>query len=326
MPGSPALDLIIGLVLLLAGGEFLVRGGVSLASNFRISTLVVGVTVVSLGTSAPELVVSMDAALSGHPDIAVGNVIGSNIANIGLVLGLTLIILPVMVDSRSLLFNMLVMLGVTALLILFVLDLRLDWWEGIILIFLLVSFVWYSIRGSRINLKNGIGEIPPKKYSLMVSLIIIVVSGVGLVYGARYLVDGASEIARNLGVSERAISVSVIALGTSLPELVTSAVAAFRKENDISIGNIIGSNIFNILGILGASSAILVIPGVSKSDAINISEKMAGHDLIVCLGLSVFLLLLMMPLRLIKLSRAKGLILIAAYILYIYFVFSRDVI
>jgi cation:H+ antiporter len=326
MLGSPAIDLIIGLVLLLAGGEFLVRGGVSLASNFRISTLVVGVTVVSLGTSAPELVVSMDAALSGHPDIAMGNVIGSNIANIGLVLGLTLIILPVMVDSRSLLFNMLVMLGVTALLILFVLDLRLDWWEGIILIFLLVSFVWYSIRGSRINLKNGIGEIPPKKYSLMVSLIIIVVSGVGLVYGARYLVDGASEIARNLGVSERAISVSVIALGTSLPELVTSAVAAFRKENDISIGNIIGSNIFNILGILGASSAILVIPGVSKSDAINISEKMAGHDLIVCLGLSVFLLLLMMPLRLIKLSRAKGLILIAAYILYIYFVFSRDVI
>jgi cation:H+ antiporter len=326
MPGSPALDLIIGLVLLLAGGEFLVRGGVSLASNFRISTLVVGVTVVSLGTSAPELVVSMDAALSGHPDIAMGNVIGSNIANIGLVLGLTLIILPVMVDSRSLLFNMLVMLGVTALLILFVLDLRLDWWEGIILIFLLVSFVWYSIRGSRINLKNGIGEIPPKKYSLMVSLIIIVVSGVGLVYGARYLVDGASEIARNLGVSERAISVSVIALGTSLPELVTSAVAAFRKENDISIGNIIGSNIFNILGILGTSSAILVIPGVSKSDAINISEKMAGHDLIVCLGLSVFLLLLMMPLRLIKLSRAKGLILIGAYILYIYFVFSRDVI
>jgi len=326
MFSSPLLLLIIGIVLLFAGGEFIVRGGVSLASNFKISTMVVGVTVVSLGTSAPELVVSIEAAFSGHPDIAMGNVVGSNIANIGLVLGLTIIILPVFVDSRSLLFNMLFMLGVTLLLIVFALDRQLVWWEGAILLSLIISFVWFSVRKSRISLRNGIGEIPDKKYSLIVSLLIIAVSGLALVFGARFLVQGASEIARGIGVSERAISVSVIALGTSLPELATSAVAAFRKENDISIGNIIGSNIFNILAILGTSSGLLGIPGVSNFKAIEISEKMLSTDLMVCLGFSVLLMILMLPFRRVVLGRIKGIVLVVAYLAYIFMVFSADII
>jgi cation:H+ antiporter len=326
MFSSPLFLLIIGIVLLFAGGEFIVRGGVSLASNFKISTMVVGITVVSLGTSAPELVVSIGAAFSGHPDIAMGNVVGSNIANIGLVLGLTIVILPVFVDSRSLLFNMLVMLGVTLLLIVFALDRQLVWWEGVILLFLLISFVWFSIRKSRISLMAGIGEIPTKRYSLLVSILIIVVSGLTLVFGARFLVEGASEIARGIGVSERAISVTVIALGTSLPELATSAVAAFRKENDISIGNIIGSNIFNILAILGSSSGLLGMPGVSNIKAIHISDKMFSTDLMVCLGFSILLMILMLPFRKVVLGRIKGIVLVMAYLAYIFMVFSADVI
>ena len=176
MADYPIFFLITGLVLLLGSGEFLVRGGVSLAANFRISTLVVGVTVVSLGTSAPELVVSIEAALSGHPDIALGNVIGSNIANIGLVLGLTIIIMPVFVESRSLIFSWLVMISATLLLLIFMLDGLLSRFEGVVLLLLLVAFVWHSISRSHNNLRNGIGEIPPMKYKLPVSLIIIAIS------------------------------------------------------------------------------------------------------------------------------------------------------
>jgi cation:H+ antiporter len=326
MFSSPLFLLLTGIILLFAGGEFIVRGGVSLASKFKISTMVVGVTVVSLGTSAPELVVSIEAAFSGHPDIAMGNVVGSNIANIGLVLGLTIVILPVFVDSKSLLFNMLVMLGVTLLLIVFAFDRQLTYWEGAILLILIVAFVWVSVRNSRISIRNGVGELPAGKYSLMVSILIIAVSGVTLVFGARFLVQGASEIARGLGVSERAISVSVIALGTSLPELATSAVAAFRKENDISVGNIVGSNIFNILAILGASSGLLGLPGVSHVKSIGISEKMFSTDLMVCLGFSVLLMILMLPFRRVVLGRTKGIVLIAAYLAYIFMVFNADVI
>ncbi|MFO7573937.1 MAG: calcium/sodium antiporter [Bacteroidales bacterium] len=313
----PVILLILGLILLLTGGEFLVRGGVSLASHFRISTLVVGVTVVSLGTSAPELVVSVNAALSGHPDISMGNVIGSNIANIGLVLGLTIIIMPVFINSKTLLFNGLVMIGSTLLLILFISDRNLSRAEGLILFALLVAFVWYSIQRSRKNLLNGIGEVPDRKYSLVVSLLIVFVAGFALVFGARFLVGGASEIARNIGVSERAISVSVIALGTSLPELATSAIAAFRKESDISIGNIIGSNIFNILGILGVTASI---------KSISVSPRILDFDVLWCMAISLFLFVIMLPLREVKLGRIKGGALVLIYISYIYLVFYSDVV
>ncbi len=314
---TPLIQLTAGLILLFAGGEFMVRGGVSLAANFRISTMVIGVTVVSLGTSAPELVVSVNAALSGHPDIAMGNVIGSNIANIGLVLGLTVLILPVFVDSRALLFNSLIMIGSTILLFSFIWDGRLSRPEGLILFSLLVAFVWYSMHRSRADLKRGIGDLPGKKYSLIVSLMIVLISGLALVFGARLLVEGASVIAREVGVSERAISVSVIALGTSLPELATSAIAAFRKESDISIGNIIGSNIFNILGILGVTASVR---------SISVSQRILDFDVLWCLAVSLFLFMIMLPLKTVKLGRIKGSVLVLVYFSYIYLVFVKDMV
>lgn len=308
------LYLIAGLLILIAGGEFLVRGGVSLAGHLRISTMVVGVTVVSLGTSAPELVVSLNAALSGHPDISFGNVIGSNISNIALVLGITILISPYFVKGRTVSRDWLMMLGVTVLFMIFIFSGKmLSRAEGLILFLLLVSFVWYSIRKSRRDIEKGNGDIARAKYSLPLTILIIVLASASLVLGADLLVKGASAIAENFGITERAISVSIIALGTSLPELATSAVAAIRKENEISLGNIIGSNIFNLLGILGLSS---MFKGIRVAD-----QHVLNTDVWWMLGISILLFILILPLKGSKLSRWKGLILVSIYLIYIYTVF-----
>ncbi len=309
-----SLYLIAGLILLLAGGEFLVRGGVSLAGHFKISALVVGVTVVSFGTSAPELVVSLDAALSGHPDISLGNVIGSNISNIGLVLALTVIITPYFVNTRAVIRDWAVMLAVSLILIVFLFTGRqLSRPEGIIMVILLILFLYVVLKHSRKELRNGIGMPPIIRYSVLISILLILVSSLALVIGADFLVKGASEIARNLNVSERVISVSVIALGTSLPELATSAVAAARKQNEISIGNIIGSNIFNILAILGITSSIAPI-SIQDTGVLT-------FDLWYMLAISILLMLLILPVKGSKLSRWKGLILVMSYILFLFFIY-----
>jgi cation:H+ antiporter len=310
------LKLFAGLIILIVGGEFLVRGGVSLAGHLRISTLVVGVTVVSFGTSAPELVVSLDAAVSGHPDISLGNVIGSNISNISLVLAITILITPYFVYTRSVLRDWSMMIGVTILFIAFLLTgERLSRIEGLIMVILLVSFVWNSIQRSRNTIKNGNISYPVPGYSLSVAITIILVSSASLVLGADLLVKGASQIAKNFGISERVISVSVIALGTSLPELATSAMAAARKQNEISIGNIIGSNIFNLLAILGLTSSI---------KAIEVEDRrVITTDIWWMLAISIVLFLLILPLKGSKLTRFKGLILGLFYVCYIYMVFSR---
>ncbi len=309
-----SLYLIAGLILLLAGGEFLVRGGVSLAGHFKISALVVGVTVVSFGTSAPELVVSLEAAISGHPDISLGNVIGSNISNIGLVLALTIIITPYFIKTRAVVRDWIVMLVVSIILIVFLYTGRqLSRPEGLIMIILLILFVFAVLKHSRKELRNGRGMPPTIRYSVIASIFLIIVSSLALIIGADFLVRGASEIARSFNVSERVISVSVIALGTSLPELATSVVAAARKQNEISIGNIIGSNIFNILAILGITSAIAPI---SIQDT-----GVLSFDLWYMLGISILLMLIILPLRGSYLGRWKGVILIMSYILFLFFVY-----
>ncbi len=308
------LYLIAGLVLLLAGGEFLVRGGVSLAGHFKISALVVGVTVVSFGTSAPELVVSLNAALSGHPDISLGNVVGSNISNIGLVLALTVIITPFFVNTRSVLRDWAVMIVISILLIIFLFTGRaLSRLEGIIMLTLLAVFVIGTLKHSRMQLKKGMGSPPEIKYTVVISIFLIIVSSIALVIGSNFLVKGASEIARSFNISERVISVSVIALGTSLPELATSAVAAARKQNEISLGNIIGSNIFNILAILGVTSTIAPI---SIQDT-----GVLSFDLWYMLGLSILLMLLILPLKGSQLGRWKGVLLVISYILFLFFIY-----
>ncbi len=304
-----------GFILLLAGGEFLVRGAVSLASSLRVSTLVIGVTVVSLGTSAPELVVSVSAVLKGHHGIATGNVIGSNIANIGLVLGVTVLIMPVVVNSRKLLVSWGVMMAVTLLLLLFLLDGTLSGREGGVLLLILALFIFFSMRASRRSDGIKSGDLPVAGYSIPLAVLITILSCISLALGARLLIDGASGIARVIGVSERLISVSVVAFGTSLPELVTSAVAAVRRQTDISIGNILGSNIFNVLIVMGAASVVRDI---------NIPDRIVDFDMLWCIGLSLVLLFLVMPPGRIRLGRFRGALLLAIYISYILFAFLGE--
>jgi len=298
-------------------GDFLVKGSVSLAGHFKVSKLVVGVVVVSFGTSAPELVVSLDAAIKGHPDIAIGNVVGSNIANIALVLGLTAIILPVRVKKKAIHFDWAVMMLISLLLYIFCLNLILQTYEGIIFLMILGAFIFRSIYKSRKENISSLEEPIPPKHKLIVSFALIAVAVTGLIYGAEFLVRGASNIALRFGVDERIISVSVIALGTSLPELATSIAAAVRKELDIFIGNIIGSNIFNILAILGLTS-------IFKN--IDINPMILKFDIFWMLGISLLLFLFILPLRKGAVTRWKGLVFVSVYFLYIYLAFTTGLI
>lgn len=306
------LYLFLGLFILLISGEFLVRGGVSLGRKTGISELVIGVTVISLGTSAPELVVSLQAALSGHPDISVGNVVGSNISNVSLVLALTIIVFPVVVNRRSLTMDGPFMLLISLLLISFSRDGNISRPEGAVLLFLIVLYSWKIIGVSRADNRLNPGKIPAAQFTVPVALLIILASGVGLVLGAGWLVFGASGVARSFGVSERVISLSVVALGTSLPELSASFMAALRKHPDVSVGNIIGSNIFNIGGILGTTA--LVRP-------IKVNERIITFDYWWMFAVSV--LILMLALMKLKLNRWKGVLLIVCYVLYIVLIYAQ---
>lgn len=307
--------LFLGFVLLMLGGDFLVRGSVSLAGHFKVSKLVIGLVVVSFGTSAPELVVSLDAAIMGHPDIAIGNVIGSNIANIALVLGLTAIILPVKVAKKSIRFDWSVMMLISLLFLIFcITNSKLEFYEGIIFIIILIAFIFRSIFKSRKEKLKTLEESILPKHNLFVSIILVIAAGVGLIYGAEFLVKGASNIAKEMGVDDRIISVSVIALGTSLPELATSISAAMRKELDIFIGNIIGSNIFNILAILGITSIV---------KSIDVNPMVLKFDIFWMLGIPLLLFLFLLPLRKAMISRWKGLVFVSIYVAYIFSVYIQ---
>ncbi|HDZ40941.1 MAG TPA: calcium/sodium antiporter [Bacteroidetes bacterium] len=301
--------LVAGLALLLIGGEFLVRGGMSLAGHFRISPMVIGLTVVSFGTSAPELVVSLDAAILGHPDISLGNVIGSNISNIAFVLALTVIITPFVVSRREIIDDMIIMTGTFVLLLIMLNDLKFSRYEGLILLALLLAYIYRSIRNDRRHLIARPADI---KYSLPVSVLIIILSSLGLVTGADLLVNSAGEIAAGMGVSERVISVSVIAVGTSLPELATSVMAALRKKNGISIGNVVGSNIFNVLAILGITASV---------KPFTIKDTGFTRDMYWMIGIAILLIIMVLPSKSARLGRWKGIFLAVVYFSYIYLVF-----
>ncbi len=302
----------LGFIILLVSGDLLVRAGVSLARHFKVSTLVVGVTIVSSGTSMPELVVSVGAALKDHPDMSVGNVVGSNISNIALILGLTAFILPVPVNRNSITIDWPVMMLVSILFYLLILNGILGFLEGLLFVGGLTLYIVWLIRRSRKKIIEQ-GEVVLKPgFSILNSVLLFAVSAVGLYFGADFLVDGASKLALSLGVSERVISVSVIALGTSVPELATSVMAAVKKEMDISVGNIIGSNIFNILAILGLTGIITDIP-------INPAIL---FDVYWMLAVSFLLFLFMLPASGGIIRRWKGLVLVMVYISYIMLVFK----
>lgn len=272
--------LIVGILTLTFSGNYLVKAAVELSKALKMSTLVIGIVVVSFGTSMPELVVSVGAALNNHPEISVGNVIGSNIANIVLVLGITALIIPIPVKKSTIKIDWNIMLLASLLLIAFLLDSKLVFWEGLVFVILLISYILLSLIISRRRTKKN-NEIKKPEYSLSFSIILIIISSVGLVFGAEWLIQGATGIAVGLGVSDLVISVSLVAFGTSVPELATSIIAALKKETDISIGNIIGSNIFNIFGILGITSVIKSINIINPNLYINLYWMLAAAFLLL---------------------------------------------
>ncbi len=283
------LSLLGGFVLLMLCGDLLVRGAAALAARFGVSSLVIALTVVAVGTSMPELVISADAALQGSPDIALGNVVGSNIANILLVLGLPALIYPMSCSDGSLKQNTMIMLGASVLLIALCFLGTLTRGEGLLLLVLLGIYIAWSLltvqthrleararaaeaRALALEVKETgkaveaaveqviVKDVPTVAMSSLVIAAFILIGCVGLPLGAHLVVAGGTAIARAFAVPEATIALSLVAVGTSLPELSTSLMAAWRKEHDIAIGNVIGSNIVNILGILGLSSLIAPLP------------------------------------------------------------------
>lgn len=308
--------LIAGLALLVISGEALVKGAVGFALKFKVSTLVIGVTIVSAGTSAPELFVSIEAALKGHPEIAVGNVLGSNIANIALILGLTALIFPIRVQMASVRLDWPVMMLASVLLFLFTLNDYIGIMEGIFLFLMLIVYSFVLFYSSRKNnateeASSEIGEAI-KMQALWKALLFLLMGIGGLVLGSNLLLKGAIGVASGLGISERVIGLTVVAFGTSVPELVTSCVAAFRKQPDIALGNIIGSNIFNICMILGITAMIKEIP---------VPAAIFRTDMLVVIGVSFIIF----PLMLLgyKLNRWKGLFLFSCYISYVLYLFWK---
>lgn len=272
------LNAIFGLVLLVLCGEGLVNGAVRIANRFNISPLVCGLTVVAFGTSAPELIVSFGANMSGHPEMAIGNVLGSNISNIALVLALSALIFPIPILSKRLPFDWGWMIGSSMLFFVLSLDGVVTSWEGGLLFALLIVFLVTSIRATRKSNTVSTEVTDKKPPKVIFSLLLVLGASGGLALGADRLIAGASEIARDMGVTERVISVTLVAFGTSLPELAASTMAAIRKQTDISIGNIIGSNIFNVLGVIG-------ITAIFKELSVNIGDFKFDYYFMILLSM-----------------------------------------
>ena len=315
------LMLLGGLVLLVLGGEFLVRSSVGLSFKLNLSKMVIGMTVVSFATSAPELLVSLNAAFNDSPAIAINNVIGSNIANIALVLGVTAIIGPIMVDKSFYKLNWPVMVLFSLVLYFFLWnDNQLDRIEGIGLFIGLVLFLIILIQKSRKGspdeeeivddeVDESLADVSYGKIFFWLAL-----GGGALYLGSEWLVSGATQIAEAMGVSEAVISVTMIAIGTSVPELAASVIAAIKQEKAISLGNLIGSNIFNIASVLGLTSIIKNIPVTDP--------KILSRDIFWMLAIAIVLLPLVLIPKKFWITRYKGILFVASYAIFIYIAFN----
>lgn len=255
--------LAAGFVLLFAGGEVLVRGSVSLARRLEVSPFLIGATVIAFGTSAPELVVSLKAAFQGAMGIALGNIVGSNIANLLLILGMSALIAPVVVNRSAVLRDSLALAGASLLLTLFVAMGEITRWQGALMFILLALLIIYSYWSER-RRETPAGDLHAREeaelqdvpHNISVALMFVVAGLAAVAFGAHLLVDAAVVVARGIGMSEAVIGLTVVAIGSSLPELATAIVAAYRKHADVALGNVIGSSVFNILGILGLVSVL----------------------------------------------------------------------
>ena len=294
--------LAVGFVMLVKGADWFVDGAAGLATRFGIPQLVIGLTIVAMGTSAPEAAVSITATLKGTADITVGNIVGSNILNVLVILGLSAVITPLAVGKSTVRYELPFLIGITVLLLLLGLDGTVSLTDGLILLLFFALYLAYLF----VMAKKGMAEIEEsdKHLKLWQALLATAVGLALVIYGSDLTVDAASAIARMLGLSERFIGLTIVALGTSLPELVTSVTAARKGSADIAIGNIVGSNVFNILFVVGLSSLVRPVPFAANFRV----------DLLVALAAVVFLLLASFRKR--KLSRVDGAIMLAGYAAY----------
>lgn len=317
-------QLVIGLILLVIGAEILVRGASKLAGAVGISSLVIGLTVVAFGTSAPELAVSIQSALQGQSDIAIGNVVGSNIFNVLFILGLSAIIIPLHVSRQLIRFDVPIMIAISILTYIFALDLHISTIEGTILFTGIIAYTVILIRQSRRETaevkaeyeEEFGGDAPKTGLGILINLGYIIAGLAMLVFGSRWLVEGAVYIAQSLGVSELVIGLTVVAAGTSLPEVATSIVAAIRGERDIAVGNVVGSNIFNILAVLGLTSII-------SPTGIDIAPTALGLDL----PFMVFVAVACLPIFFTgsTIARWEGALFLSYYIAYtLYLIFNAS--
>ena len=295
--------LILGLVFLIFGGDLLVRSAVSFAEKFGVSSFLIGVTVVSFGTSVPELMVSIQAAMDQAADIAIGNVLGSNIANIALVLGVSVVIRPLSVTTNTYKLSWWVMLISSLLFILFLLDNVITKMEGLLLIAGLFFFIIFSIKRNIPNEESIISKI-----NIQTGILFFVLGAIGLYFGSELFVESAISIASFFNVPKFVIGITVVALGTSLPELVTSIVALMKGQNNISLGNLIGSNIFNVFAVLGITSLVQELGTSSILLFLDFGVMLA---VILVFGYQLFIRK--------KISRTAGFILLSGYFSYILF-------
>lgn len=305
--------LFAGLVLLVIGADLLVKGAARLASNFGVPALVIGLTVVAFGTSAPELAVSVKAAFSGQAELAIANVVGSNIFNILFILGVAALISPLIISHQLIRQDVPIMVGVSLVAVLMTLDGSINKLEASILTIGLISYTWflfYQGKQKGVDVSDGEVEEMLKAPVPMWQNVLLVIGGlVLLVLGARWLVQSAVELATAWGVNEAVIGLTIVAAGTSLPEVVTSVVATIKGERDIAVGNVVGSNIFNILCVLGISGLVSPIPLLA-------GDQLANFDIPVMLGVAA----LCVPIFFIGsvLTRIEGLLFLALYIAYVW--------
>ena len=299
-----------GLILLILGGNWLLKSAVALSLKLEIPKVVIGMTIVSLATSAPELIVSVNAALNGSSDLSLGNVIGSNIVNISLILGITLLFGSIEVQKSFYKVDWIVMMSASIALYFFLInDKVIKQFEGIILVSLLVVFLFFLLRLQKKEFSEEFSEVGESLNSYKIALF-LTVGGLGLWSGSELLIKGATALAVDFGVSERIIGITVVSLGTSIPELAASIIAIIKKEKAISLGNLVGSNIFNILGVLGVTAIITPIE--------VLDQKFLTDDILWMLAISFLILPMVILPKIMRLNWIDGIVLIVFYSSFVY--------
>jgi cation:H+ antiporter len=303
--------IVLGLVSLIFGGSWLLKAAVALSLRLNIPKIVIGMTVVSFATSAPELIVSIKAALDGFPDLALGNVVGSNIANIGLVLGITVILGTIDVKKSFYTTDWPVMMIASLLFFVFIFfDHEIQRYEGVIMLIFLCVFLIYLLKFQ----KQAVEDEAPEDDILLPNyktVLFLIIGGVALWAGSELLISGAVGMATSFGVTERVIAITVVSIGTSIPELAASIIAVIKKEKAISLGNLLGSNIFNILAVLGITSIITPIKAVDLG--------LLDNDIFWMLGISFLILPLVFFPKKMRLGKWEGILLLVVYVSFVYF-------